>query len=122
MEGSRIDLHRPEVLEQVARFRMLLVTPTPGFTTYVGVLERGSDSDAISAHTTTRYHGKTPSPTVVSVRKKRLPDPLARGDGRKLSFWGLWPQSEMTSLERGWAERNTRPRPEVIKLNVGYRD
>jgi hypothetical protein len=87
------------------------------------VLERGSD--AISAHTTqdattftTEKHYR-----VVSIGKKRLPDPSAPGSGRKESFWATVTAVgvDLTSLG-GWAERNTRPRPEVSFRDVFLRN
>jgi hypothetical protein len=93
----------------------------------MNVLDQGSD--AIPAHatqdTTDKHH------RLISVGKKRLPDPSQPGRGRKETFWATVTAvgDDLASLEGGWAERNTTPEVsnrDVLlgrtQRNVDYRD
>jgi len=141
--------YRPKVeqeevhsIDEIARFHMLLVPRPPEFATYVQdgnrqaeadedtkVLEQGSD--AIPAHTTRNTMKK--HYRLVSIGKKRLPDPSGPGSGRKETFWGTVTAvgDDLASLEKGLGrkEYETKTRGEYSRWvlpknerNIGYRD
>jgi len=143
--GSPNFFYRPKVeqeeahpIDEIARFHMLLVPRPPEFVTYVEdgnrqpeadedmkVLEQGSD--AIPAHTTRN------SNRLVSIGKKRLPDPSEPGSGRKETFGGTVTAvgDDLASLEKGLGrkEYETKTRGEYSRWippknerNISYRD
>lgn len=138
----KVEQEETHSIDEIARFHMLLVPRPPEFATYaedgnrqsepdedMKVLERGSD--AIPAHTTrnsTEKHYR-----LVSIGKKRLPDPSGPASGRKETFWGTVTAvgDDLASLEKGLGrkEYETKTRgehlrwiPQKNESNIGYRD